>query len=145
MRYLKKIPILLLAAVVMLLGAAWAAGAQEITPDAPSVAPEAALTLSEWTVYAIVTLAIPIAVGLLTRSNASARAKHIATLFFSTVTALIVTHTQVDGTAVISLTTLKYTGGTFLVATFTYLGVYKPYDLNAKLLPNRGFGGSATG
>lgn len=114
--------------------------AQEIPNDAPAVAPVAGLKLSEFTVLVITSLLIPLATGLITKISASATVKQIVTLALATVVGIVTTSTQVDGTAIISLTTLQYALLSFAIAVVSYLGLYKPHDANAKLAPNAGIG-----
>ena len=131
----------LLVALFGLIGTdAIMAGAQEIENDATAVAPTAALTLSAFTVLIVTSLLIPVATGLLTKAAASATVHQIVTAVISTIAGIITTSTQLDGTAVISLTTVQYAGLAFLIATAGYLGIYRPHDTNAKLVPEVGFG-----
>lgn len=116
------------------------AGAQDIQNDATAVAPTAALTLSAFTVLVITSLLIPVATGLLTKAAASPTVHQIVTALISIVAGVITTNTQLDGTAVVSLVTLQYAGLAFLIATAGYLGIYRPHDTNAKLVPDVGFG-----
>lgn len=129
----------LIAFGVLLLGAAPAL-AQEIPNDAPAVAPVASLELNEFTVLVITSLLIPLATGLITKLSASATVKQIVTLALATAVGVITTGTQVDGTAIISLTTVQYALLSFAIAVVSYLGLYKPHDANAKLAANTGIG-----
>lgn len=114
------------------------AGAQEITEEAPAVAPVAVLELSSFTVLVITSLLIPFLTGLATRLQATATVKQIVTAFISAIVGIVTTSTQVDGTAVISLATLQYAMLAFFIATVGYLGLYKPHQADAKLTPDRG-------
>ena len=88
----------------------------------------------------IVSFLIPLATGLLTKVSASATVKQVVTLVLSAANGLMVTSTQVDGTALISATTAQYTLLSLGIAIVSYLGVYQPHDANAKLMPEVGVG-----
>lgn len=134
---------LLAAAIALaaLLGpAATMAAAEDIPNDATAVAPVATLTLNAFTVLVVTSLLIPLATGLVTKLAASATVKQIITAAISAVVGVVTTSTQVDGTAVVSLTTVQYALLAFAIATVGYLGLYKPHQANAKLAPNAGVG-----
>lgn len=140
---MRKLIILAAVTVVLLLGpGAVAAIAQEVPPadEAVALAPAAALTLSAFFVLVLTSFLIPLAVGLLTKLQASATVKQVLTLVLSAVTGLVTTATQADGTAVISASSAQYALLALGVAIVSYLGVYKPQDANARLAPTVGFG-----
>lgn len=89
------------------------------------------LTLDPIFTLAIISLFIPVVTGLLTKSSASATIKQVATIVLAAANALFVSN-QHEGGAVIS----RETGLLWLVSTgiavTTYLGIYKPHDLNEK-------------
>jgi hypothetical protein len=87
----------------------------------------------------IVGLIIPFITGLLTKINASATVKQVVTIVLSGVSALIVAST-VGEEAVISWETLGYAALGWLVAVLSYLGLYAPHNVNAKLAPDKGLG-----
>ena len=93
-----------------------------------------------FTVTALVSLAIPVLTGLLTKINAAPAVKQVVTIVLAAINTLIVQSTLADGTAVIS----KENGLLWAVSTgiaiTSYLGIYKPHDANAKLSPDTGFG-----
>lgn len=128
---------IVLAAII---GPAAIAGAQAIENDTTAIAPVASLTLSAFVVLVLVSFLIPVAVGLITKSTASATVKQVVLLVLSAVTGLVTTATQADGTAVISLTSVQYALLALGIAITSYLGIYKPHDTNAKLAPNAGIG-----
>lgn len=109
-------------------------------PVAASTSGGSGFTLSAGLVMMISTFVIPIIVGLLTKYNASASLKQFVTAILAAVASLINAATQLDGTAVISKEMLTLAIGTFVLSQATYLGIYKPLDLNAKTAPNLGVG-----
>jgi hypothetical protein len=117
-------------------------GAQEIPNDASAVAPVASLTLSAFMVLVLTSLLIPAVTGLITKSTASATVKQLVTLAVSALNGLVVTSTQSDGTALISATTAQYALLSLGIAIVSYLGIYKPHDLNNSraLMPDIGIG-----
>lgn len=85
-------------------------------------------------------LVIPIIVGFVTQSAAGPQVKQVATILLAGVAALIASSTLADGTAVFSVETLLLAAMAWLVAIASYLGVYKPLNLNDRTAPNRGIG-----
>jgi hypothetical protein len=85
-------------------------------------------------------LVIPVLVGLVTKSTARPQVKQVLTVLLSGVAALVATTTLDDGSAVFSLETLLLATVSWLVAIASYLGVYKPLNLNDHTAPDRGFG-----
>lgn len=98
------------------------------------------VTLAPLVVSMIVGLAIPLVVGLVTKSGASAQLKQVVTILLAGIAALITSSTVADGSAVFSLETLLLTGMTWLVSIASYLGVYRPLNANDHLAPDRGLG-----
>lgn len=139
---MRKLLTLATLAVALLLGPAGAAMAQEVPPadQAQAVAPVAALTLNAFFVLVLTSFLIPLAVGLLTKLQASPTVKQVLTLVLSSITGLVTTATQADGTAVISATSAQYALLALGIAIVSYLGVYKPQGANARLAPNSGLG-----
>lgn len=97
-------------------------------------------TVNALLVTALVSVAIPFVVGVVTKSSLHPTVKAIVTMFFSSVTALIVAHITDTGVSVISAEDALLALGSFLVATLSYLGLYKPVAANAKLAPKFGIG-----
>jgi len=104
-------------------------------------------TLSPLTVQIIVSMLIPIAIGLLTKSTLSSGVKAVMMLVFNGVAALIIAHTVEDGGAVITQATFFQWAIGLVVAIATYAGVYVPWKLTSrsdgKLAPNKGIGPKA--
>lgn len=135
---MRKILALLSAAFLLLFMFVAPASAQEYTGDSNALAPVGAFELDAFTVVLITSALIPFVVGLVTKANASATVKQLVLLVVSAVSGVIQTSTQADGTAWISFTTLQYTALSLFIAIVSYLGLYKPHDANARLLPNVG-------
>lgn len=112
---------------------------QEATGDTPI---GATFTLSAFWVLIIGMLLIPVATGLITKANASATVKQIVTLVISAVVSIISISRQETGIAVVSWNTVVLIVVQTLAAIATYLGVYKPHELNAKTAPAVGIGGT---
>jgi len=98
------------------------------------------LTLSALVVTMIVSYLIPAVTALLTKASASAGVKQFVTALLAAVNGLLVTATQVDGTAVVSKQAVVLALGSFIAAQAAYVGLYKPHAANAKIAPNKGLG-----
>lgn len=98
----------------------------------------ASLELSALTVTAVVSLFIPIVVGLITKVDLNPLWKGAINIVLSAVNAAVVTATVADGTAVFSKETLIAAFFGMVVSLATYLQVYKPLNTNAHLLPEKG-------
>lgn len=85
-------------------------------------------------------LVIPILVGYITKSGAAPQVKQVATILLAGVAALLTSSTLADGSAVFSLETLLLAAMAWLVSIASYLGVYRPLNLNDHTLPDAGFG-----
>jgi hypothetical protein len=105
------------------------------------------ITLSAVAVQLLVGVLLPVFIGAVTKSNASAGLKQALTVILVGLSALLIISTLSDGTAVISLETLLLTAGGWVVTIAAYHGLYKPHDLNGHLAPDSGLGGAieATG
>jgi len=98
------------------------------------------LTLSPLTVTLVVSLIIPIIVGLLTKAQASAWLKGLVNIFTAGVAALITANLDANGAAVLTQQTLTSWILATAVSTATYLGIYQAVDLNQKTAPTKGIG-----
>lgn len=98
------------------------------------------MTISAILVTALVTLFLPAIVSFVTKSSASAGIKQFVTAVLSAVTGLIVTSTQLDGTAVLSKEAALLALSTFITTQATYWGLWKPHAINAKLNSEFGIG-----
>ena len=83
---------------------------------------------------------IPILVGLVTKSSASAGWKQAATVVLAGVAGLIQSSVGVTGASVLSTDTLILAAASWVVAIATYHGVYQAHDINSTLSPDRGLG-----
>lgn len=137
---LRRLLLACTAVFAVLMLAASPAFAQEIPNDAPAVEPVASLTLGAFVVVVVTSFLIPAATGILTKVSASTTVKQVVTLALSTLNGIVVTSTQADGTALISLATAQYALLSLGIAIVSYLGIYKPHDANAKLAPTNGIG-----
>ena len=89
-------------------------------------------------------LLLPVAVGLITQVDAHPTVKFIVNAVLSTIGGVVAVSTTADGTAIISNTTAVAAGITLAISVASYLGLYRPVDLNRRTLPNAGIGGTAT-
>jgi len=98
----------------------------------------ASLELSALTVTAIVSLFIPIVVGLITKAELKAVWKGAINIILSAVNAAVVTAVVGDGTAVFSRETLIAAFFGMVISLATYLQIYQKIDMNEHLLPTKG-------
>lgn len=91
-------------------------------------------------VQLIVAVLIPIVTGLLTKSAASATVKQVVSIVLVGAAALIINGVTDGGDAVFTLQTLYDAVLMWVIQIATYLGVYKPHDVNASLAPQSGLG-----
>ena len=103
------------------------------------------LNLDALTITVVVSLFIPIVTGLLTKYNASAMVKQIVTLIFSSATALVADGATSTGGALVTREDVTLAVISLVIAITSYLGIYKPHDVNAKLVPNVGLGSGDVG
>lgn len=101
------------------------------------------ITINATFVTILIGTLIPILVGLLTKLDASPKVKSIVSIVLNAVQALIVSSVVSDGTAIISKQTAILWGLGVITSIATYVGIWKPVDAPAKLLPNVGIGGSS--
>lgn len=98
----------------------------------------AEIRLSALTVTLVVSVFIPIVVGILTKLDTSSTVKGVVTLILNLVNAAVVGAVVADGTAVFSEATITAALVGMAISVASYLGFYKPVDLNAKLAPTKG-------
>ena len=98
------------------------------------------MTISALLVTLIVAVAIPAVTALLTKATASAWVKQAVTALLAAVSGLLVTATQLDGTALISKASLLLALTTFLSTQAAYVGLWKPHAVNATVAPGTGLG-----
>lgn len=97
-------------------------------------------SISTQLVMFLTAIAIPFITGVVTKYSLPAFWKFFVTLVISTVAAGINEAITADGSAVISKHTAVLALYTVATSTLVYLGLYKPYDVNAKLAPDKGIG-----
>jgi len=98
------------------------------------------MTISALVVTLVVTMLIPAAVSLLTKSTASVWLKQFLNALLSTATAVIVVATLPDGTAHVTGSAVVLAIGGFIASQAAYVGLYKPHDVNEVLAPGVGLG-----
>lgn len=102
------------------------------------------LSLSALSVSLVVSLFIPVLVGLLTKSSLSSGLKGLGMLVLNAVNALVVSAVVADGTAVVSKETFVAFALSLAISVASYTGVYKPLGLTSseggKLAPDKGIG-----
>jgi hypothetical protein len=94
---------------------------------------------AQLTTFAL-SVVIPALVALVTKWSAAAWVKVTANAVLSAVAAAITMSVTIDGTAVLSRSTLLLAGEQFALSMLAYLGLYKPSNLGAKIAPNVGLG-----
>ena len=99
------------------------------------------ITISSNIVALVVTLLIPLAVALVTKSAASAAVKSISTMVL-TAAVVLIRRSQVDGGASIISAQVAFDWTiTTAIAIASYVGLWKPLaNPNAKLAPTLGIG-----
>jgi hypothetical protein len=98
------------------------------------------MNLSAILVTLIVTMVLPALTALVTKSTASASIKQFVTALLAAVTGLVVTSTQLDGTAVFGKESALLALSTFILAQATYWGLWRPHQVNATVAPTVGLG-----
>lgn len=97
-------------------------------------------TLSAVMVTMLASFILPALVALSTKLTASTWLKQFVSGILSAVTGVLVTATQLDGTAVISREAIVLSLGAFALSQANYVSVYRPHNLNAKVAPEAGIG-----
>lgn len=88
----------------------------------------------------IVGVLLPFVVGLITKASANDRFQAIVGIVVAAVGAIVVRATTVDGAAVLDQALVLDVFMVYAPQLLMYLGVYKKFDINAKLAPNSGLG-----
>lgn len=102
------------------------------------------ITLHQPTVLIITGVLLPLVVGLVTKYSASKVVKGVVNVVVSGIAALIVKGTVDNGDFVLDQALIIDWATVFVISLATYLGVYGHADINAKLAPSKGIGGSNT-
>lgn len=98
------------------------------------------ITLDATLVTFIVSLFIPLAVGLITKSTASTTIKQIVLIVLNAINALVTTAVVGDGSAIITKEAATLFVLSLGISIASYLGIYKPQDANEKLASTKGLG-----
>lgn len=128
------------AGAVVMIGAVSAlafsdvAHAQDIVPD-NSVGE---IRLSALTVTLLISVFIPILTAIATKLGTNDTVKGLMTLVLNLVSASVVSWQLADGSAVVSQETLVAALIGFVISVASYLGFYKPVNLNSKMAPEKG-------
>lgn len=110
-----------------------------VTPVGPDSTADSAFSLDPFTVSLLFGTLIPIVGGVLLKNSLSGTFKAIVNLVLSALAAVINVSLTEGGGAIVSESTLKSTGLTFLVSIATLYGVWKPTGVDAELKANVGF------
>jgi hypothetical protein len=135
-----------LRAMLILCVTAYMASSVAVAHAAPvgdDVNSVASIQISSLTVQLILSMVIPLVVGLLTKISTSSGVKAVLMLVLNAVQTLIVQATMADGTAIIDQSTFIAWALALVVSVATYFGVYKPLNITSstpdgKLAPNSG-------
>jgi hypothetical protein len=98
-------------------------------------------TLDPTLVGTITGVLLPLLVGLLTKAAAPAKVKAVVNIVASAVACLLLNALNEDGYAVVSGPMLGVWLQQTVIAVAAYVGVWKPLDTNAHLMPTHGLGG----
>ena len=107
------------------------AAAADVTPVGPDATVDSAFDLTPYTVTLILGFVIPLVNGLVTKYTTPAWVKAVVGLVLAAVAGVINVSLTEGGGAVISQSTLKSAGLTFIVAVAAYAGVWKPFSLTS--------------
>lgn len=91
----------------------------------------AAVSLNATLVTALISLIIPVLVGLVTHAGTSSTVKGVLSIVLNAVNALIVTHTVSDGSAWVTKQVLFAWIVSTATALIAYLHVYKPLGVTS--------------
>lgn len=97
-------------------------------------------TLDPTNLVIITSIIIPLLVGIITKNTASAQVKTVMNIVVTAVVTLIGNAMNESGAAVFSEEMLVNFILSLVISISTYYGVYKPIEIPAKTLPNKGVG-----
>lgn len=134
---LRTIKALMCAAFAMLimLGTASVAGAQEVEGSDPLVDVVETITLDATLVLILVNFLLPVVNGIVLKANPKPIVAQILSALTSAVSGFVVAATQTDGTAIFTKQGLLFAAIAYLTQVATYLGVWKPHDVNSRTGP----------
>jgi len=90
----------------------------------------------------ILSLVLPLIVGIVTKVSAHTAVKQVALIVTTAVATLINANLTDAGYAILSWDTVSLWGISLVATIASYLGFYKPLDANDRLLPEFGLGAS---
>ena len=106
---------------------------------------ETVFELSPLGVSVLLGTILPLVTALVTKYQAPNWVKAVVNMFLSAVAAVVVANTVDGGGAVLSDETLVMAGITFASSVVSYWGGWRTIDINARIAPNVGIGGSTGG
>lgn len=98
------------------------------------------ITIAQSWVSLLLTLLIPVAVAIVTKSHLDSRYKAVITMILAAVVVLVHRSTVDNGDAIISTKVAFDWVVTTAVAVASYLGWWQQVNINAKAAPNVGIG-----
>lgn len=98
------------------------------------------ITVSALIVTMLVSYVLPALVALTTKLTAGTWLKQFVSGLLAAITGLVVTATQLDGTAVFSKDALLLALGAFVLSQANYISLYRPHAADAKIAPQAGLG-----
>lgn len=98
----------------------------------------AGIRLSTLTVTLIVSVFVPVLTAIITKLDTSAQVKGVVTLVLNLINSAVVGQIVSDGSAVFSQETLVAALIGMTISVASYLGFYKPVEINAKAFPTKG-------
>jgi len=96
------------------------------------------ISLSALSVTLLISVFIPIVTGIITKLDTSGQIKGLITLVLNLINAAVVGAITADGSSVFSEETLIAALVGMAISVASYLGFYKPVDMNEKLVPTKG-------
>jgi hypothetical protein len=100
------------------------------------------LQATPFVVTLVVGHVIPVITALVTKSTAPDGLKQFITAFLSAASAYVVQSTLADGSAVFTAQTAVMAVATFISANVAYIAVLSKRNINDRMLPDKGLGGS---
>lgn len=91
------------------------------------------ITIDAMVVTILVGTLLPLLVGVVTKAVAHSGVKAVLLLLFTAVEGLLITATQIDGTAVLSAESIIFAAVGWISAVATYFGLWKPSQVATKV------------
>lgn len=108
------------------------AGAQEVSGDDSLVDVVESITLNATLVLILVNFLLPIVNGIVLKANPRPIVAQIVSAGTAAISGFIVAAQQTDGSAVFTKQGILFAVISYLTQVATYVGVWKPHDINAK-------------